>query len=966
MTLTWDDRNLGPQWQGLVRVEQIAPTGVFVAAFRVYLNRPATGLRARDVVVQTEPDIPVPAYRVAPVADTDQTIDVAFEAFGGHAPFEVRLLSGGADPLHPFFAGVSFVFTLDCEADDCEDPGLEAAVQPSPQPVLDLFTKDYLGFEALLKERARVRSPALSDLSPASLEATLLEQLAYAADELSYYQDRVANEAYVEAARDRHSVRQHATLMGIELPEAKAASTLLAFEVSFAGTLPSGVEVDAGPSAEEVEVVFHTDGDVAVLPQHNRLVLAAWPGAVDAELSAEADELLLYGHELRLVPGDRLALVQGLTNSVVEVAEAREEEAPGWTPSPFDPLTVGVVPVTRVTLTGAVRRRFTPWSSTVTPRNLPPLVLDLDVAQPSPLTGTVASVSGAPLARAKVTATVGSVAIVAFTGTDGTFVIEGLPASGATRIVASREQSRPQAWEGDIANLASFVPAPFLSGRVTDPEGRALRDATIDLMGTGITTVTDDEGRFSLVGPAGAQTVAVSLPGRVPARVDLLLDADQPAVVDVVLPAEFVIFGNLVEAFQGGTRVARHRPGGGTVGRGETSLVFDRRNAVTSTSTLEIDGTPTSIRTLRAVRVPWSPVLHRFDGITWSPQVEVRIGSSDDRTETWTREPHLHASRPWSLHYTAAVGNDGALWLHFGDGRRGRLVEIDPVSGTPNEAIEVRVRTGDPLLGNCAPGTLSRVHPLSVASSTQLQDLAVTAVQNVTPGQGGTAAMTLERAKQELPLSVRNGPVRRAVTDQDYADVVSEVEGVDRAATRRIGGPFGTLLVLIDASGTTVPTPEVLAAARARVEAVRMAGREVVVYAAELVPLEVHLVVCARPGTPRSELRARIRAELAPGTVERPGWFHPDRLSFATAVRAADVLAAVQRLDGVHGVRVALFKKLLAEGEPVVPVIRLADTQVPRLDADDARPDLGRLRVEVVGLDDIDPGDGFVGLEVQP
>ena len=51
------------------------------------------------------------------------------------------------------------------------------------------------------------------------LGVALVEVLAYTGDYLSYYQDAVATEAYLQTARNRVSVRRHARLTGYRLHE---------------------------------------------------------------------------------------------------------------------------------------------------------------------------------------------------------------------------------------------------------------------------------------------------------------------------------------------------------------------------------------------------------------------------------------------------------------------------------------------------------------------------------------------------------------------------------------------------------------------------------------------------------------------------------------------------------------------------------------------------------------------------
>ena len=99
-------------------------------------------------------------------------------------------------------------------------------------------------------------------------------------------------------------------------------------------------------------------------------------------------------------------------------------------------------------------------------------------------------------------------------------------------------------------------------------------------------------------------------------------------------------------------------------------------------------------------------------------------------------------------------------------------------------------------------------------------------------------------------------------------------------------------------------------------------------------------------------MRDRVLAELRPGSSERPGWFHPDRLSFGDAVRLGDLLAFVQGIAGVRSVTATVFRPLGDTTGPAVrDIILLGRTKVARLDADPDFPEHGTLEVRVVGLD---------------
>src|SRR5512136_2165575 len=61
--------------------------------------------------------------------------------------------------------------------------------------------------------------PTWTERHVPDLGVTLVELLAYVGDYLSYYQDAVATEAYLETARQRISVRRHARLGDYALHE---------------------------------------------------------------------------------------------------------------------------------------------------------------------------------------------------------------------------------------------------------------------------------------------------------------------------------------------------------------------------------------------------------------------------------------------------------------------------------------------------------------------------------------------------------------------------------------------------------------------------------------------------------------------------------------------------------------------------------------------------------------------------
>lgn len=121
--------------------------------------------------------------------------------------------------LDPFFNHVNFSLTID--SDNPIDPteGPPEAVVRQPAPTIDYLAKDFQSFRQLMLNRLSVLMPDWQAHGPADMGQALVEVLAYAADQVSYYQDAVATEAYLGTARQRVSVRRHARLLDYTISE---------------------------------------------------------------------------------------------------------------------------------------------------------------------------------------------------------------------------------------------------------------------------------------------------------------------------------------------------------------------------------------------------------------------------------------------------------------------------------------------------------------------------------------------------------------------------------------------------------------------------------------------------------------------------------------------------------------------------------------------------------------------------
>lgn len=134
-------------------------------------------------------------------------------------------------------------FKAGCPTDfDCRDVH-PCPPEPQPEPVIDYLTKDYASFRRQLLDLAARLNPGWVERSPADVGIALLELFAYEGDQLSYYQDAVANEAFLDTARQRSSAKKHARLIDYRMHEGRNAWTFVHVQVGGPGTVPLGTKV---------------------------------------------------------------------------------------------------------------------------------------------------------------------------------------------------------------------------------------------------------------------------------------------------------------------------------------------------------------------------------------------------------------------------------------------------------------------------------------------------------------------------------------------------------------------------------------------------------------------------------------------------------------------------------------------------------------------------------------------------
>src|SRR5215831_18145836 len=232
----------------------------------------------------------------AQAGSSGTVITVRVEPIGDYSTYtlSVSYTPGGVGHFDPLFTDIDFKFRPGCFNLNCAP---DAPNRPAPQePVIDYLAKDYDSFKHTLIAAMMQRMPDWQPTSEADLDQVVIDLLAADADELSDYQDRVMNEAYLASARKRVSLARYARLMDYHIHEGNQSSTWLALEVDAQSvSVPAGFGAWTGAKWQDAEsVIFASTADASCDSRLNLLGLYTWGDTVSAlEAGATSADLEL-------------------------------------------------------------------------------------------------------------------------------------------------------------------------------------------------------------------------------------------------------------------------------------------------------------------------------------------------------------------------------------------------------------------------------------------------------------------------------------------------------------------------------------------------------------------------------------------------------------------------------------------------------------------------------------------------
>lgn len=751
--------------------------------------------------------------------------------------------------------------------------------------------------------------PELRQLTARTLEdptIALLDAWAVTLDVLTFYQERFANEHYLRTAVERRSILELARAIGYELDPGVAASAALAFELETGAGAPASARIDTGlqvlsvPGQDERPQTFETVESLEARPEWNRIV-ALQHRVQDAGRGAPT--LIFEGLDTRLALGDALLVVaRGRRNdptsaawdlrfvTAVELDRPAGQTRIGWQ-SARRPGTSSLAPGDHPQVF-ALRRRAAPFGHNAPDWRAMPESLKLeyaDVGRPDQLPGEwprfaleVAEPQTLHLDAPYPKVVAGGWLVLHKPPHVELYRVTSAAASSQTDFTLTA-QTRQVTLEGE--NFSSFegfrrhtvvlaeseelplalesIPAPVQGRRILVAGSVTGLEAGRRLLLRGVEAPGD--GRRSLR-DAAAVTEEVRLEALVPGVGINTLVLEQSLQRQYLRPT-VEIFANVVPATHGETVTQVLGSGSGTAFNQRFDL---HRSPLTYVSAATAGGAASTLE-VRVNEVLWRPVPSFF------------AGQADDPT------------------YIVRHGDDGETTVQTGDGIHGARLP------TGNENVRATYRVGVGLAGEVAADTLTllRTRPLGVRS-----------VTNPRAAHGAADPESLADARANAPRTVLT--LDRVVSRQDFEDFARAFAGIAKARADVVwlGERRQIQLTLAAAQGQAVTADSELAKnLRLALEGVKDPAQAFELAGYQPLPFEVAARLAVDGAYRRDDVFQAVRQRLSTA-------FDFQRRAFGQPVSASEIVAAMQRVEGVIAVDLDRLDLTSPARLPVDPGIR--------------------------------------------
>lgn len=883
-----------------------APQKIIAANLQIHGGERVTGIQVTDVTINAADD---PALDDSMVVTVNQPGDFSTYCLCVRALDDNGKPTGNPMPgFDPRYACVQFSFKAGCPSDlDCAAP----MVCPPPkrnEPDINYLAKDYASFRQLILDRLAVIMPNWQETHVPDVGIALVEILAYVGDHLSYFQDAVATEAYLGTARQRISVRRHARLVDYAMHEGCNARAWVCLSLQ-----PAGQTYAITPS----DTVFLSGLD---------------------QIPALAGKSILNWNDLTGIPSSAYEIFEPLVadaTAKIQICAAHNEISFYTWGDKQCCLPIGT---TKAFLRDA-------WATPTSP------------------TASVKSQAAAAQPQRQLQLAAGDVLI--FEEVKGPITGNPADADPSRRWPVCLTQVTPiidpliKTADGQPTPLlaiewaaADALPVPFcLSARLPAPDCRIICDISVahgnvilvdhgqtlrpceDL---GVVEKIDETGCCACEGSVIEMT---SVPGifkpilkQTPLTFRCSLQADRPAskmLSQNPRQASPAITLNSIPPAPDGTA--------------PLFTPADLQDDTSLASALKLRANPSAEFLFSCLSPATKTALNQWNGANPPPAPLLAALASDliELLETWLPQKDLLESGADDSQFVVEMDDNGLAHLRFGDGVCGR----QPDAGRDFLAC---YRIGNGMAGNVGAERISKI-----AFRTSAVEGISISVRNPLPAQGGTDPEPVAEVKLFAPGAFKT-TIERAITADDYATIAERNPVLQQAnAVLRWTGSWYEAQVAVDPLGSESPDESLLRKVRAHLNHFRRLGHDLVVDAAEYVPLQLALDVCVLPQYLRGHIAAALLDVFSNRILSggQLGFFHPDNLTFEEGIYLSQIVAAAQAVTGVQSVNVTMFQRLFetANNELATGVLALAPNEIAQLDNDPNFPEHGSLTLNLRG-----------------
>ena len=913
----------------------------------------------------------------------DDFMLVRVDKYGDFSTYTLRLV--GMKGIDPRYDHIDFSFKAGCPSDlDC----LPASSCPPPaldQPEINYLAKDYASFRQLILDRLALNMPDWQERHIPDLGIMLVELLAYTGDYLSYYQDAVGTEAYLDTARQRISVRRHARLVDYAMHEGCNARAWVCvnirtdvplnpndfyFITGLTNTLQANQSVlrqeDLRSVTTDAYEVFEplpltTAEDEAQTPiqlyaAHNELHFYTW-GEQECCLARGATAATL---------ADQWRYTDDPPTPAPSSAKSTAKESTTAEPPPLDQtklarvlhLQVGDVlifeevvgPKRGIAADANPAHRHAVCLTRVQPSEDPVITQSLQVGDarhtlPTPVVEIEWSSADA-LPFALCLSTIGPAPQCAYLEhisvargnvilVDHGRTVQPPEEIGQVPVQSAQPLCDCEGHPGDVLRSAGRFHPQLTQTPLTFSHPLATADlASKDMIGRPRRR-SQRPDRFALEGAYATRYGLLNMPATQLLTQDVRSALPSihlygiPAAPDGNAPlfslSDLSDPTALIQCLQ---EVAKELPDAAA----RQQIPKEARARIQALGYLR-----------RQLSRASQDKLHKL-GETKAPPPELIQALQKDLhslLSQWAPRFDLLASQPGDRHFVVEIDNAGLAHLRFGDGEMGQ----PPAAGTTFMAT---YRVGNGVRGNVGAEAISHL----VLRKPVLGEANVT-VRNPLPAQGGTDPEPLAEVKLFAPTTFRKR-LERAIIADDYARLAERNPAVQRAAASLTWtGSWYEADVAIDPRDSEMAGDDLLREINDDLHRYRRIGHDLAVRSAHYVSLDLAMTVCVSPHYLRGHIKAALQSLLSNRLLAdgKRGLFHADSLTFGDSIYLSKLVAAAQAVPGVESVQVTRLQRQFEAPNNEIEngVLPLGPLEVARLDNDPSFPEHGRLTLILKG-----------------